>query len=166
VNPLLRGRRGQAQTEYILVIGLVSVLIILALFGYRDAVNAFICKVTAFVSGEAGDCGGGGASTAPQALAAPAPDPPPPEPTPEPSPTPLVGEMSGEWCVRWGGDDVVYRDTFTLQPDGSYQTLHNGRINMTGPNQFVIERTGEGPFVRRADGSFFDRRQVSFQRCS
>jgi hypothetical protein len=163
---LLRGRRGQAQTEYILLIGLVSVLIILALFGYRDAVSVFICRVTAFISGEPGECGAVEASSGPQALAAPAAYPPPPDPTPEPSPTPLTGAMSGEWCVYWFGTrEVRYRDNWTLQPDGSYLSDYNGRIAMTGPNQFVIERTGEGTFHRRPNGTFYDQREVGFERC-
>lgn len=166
----LSGRpRGQAQTEYILLIGLVSIFILMGLIGFRDAVSDFICRVTAFVSGEAADCGGGGSDADPPMAVAAAPAPPPPEPTPEPSPTPLVGEMSGEWCVYWFGNSsnspVQYRDTWTLQPDGSYQSAYNGRILMTGPNQFVIERTGEGTFHRRPDGTFYDSRNVGFERC-
>ncbi|MEO8216500.1 MAG: hypothetical protein ABI718_05410 [Acidobacteriota bacterium] len=175
VMPKARGRRGQAQVEYILLIGLIILFILIVLIDYREAVNRFICKVTIAIGGDPGNCG-----SAPPPVAAvpvpppaappapPAPNPsPPPSPAPDPSPTPPTGELSGDWCVYWGGT-FEYRTTFTLLADGNYQSARNGIINLTNPDQFKINNA-EGPFTRQPDGSFYDPRPsyngVAFKRC-
>jgi len=163
--------RGQAQVEYILLIGLVSLFIVVALIGFREAVIEYICKVIVAIGGDPiAGCGSPTApapevAAAPPAAAPPAPNPPPPTPTP--SPTPLTGELSGEWCVYWGGD-FSYRTTFTLLPDGNYRSGANGTINL-GSDRFLIQNA-EGPFIRQPDGSWVDplryRPQgVAFRRC-
>ena len=59
---------GQAQVEYILLIGLVIIFILIMLFNFRDSLNGFIGRVSAWIDGQD------------------APQPPPPPPPPAPAP--------------------------------------------------------------------------------
>ena len=180
-------RRGQAQVEYILLIGLVSLFILVALISFRESVIGFLCEVIVAVGGD--PIAGCGSQTAPAPVAVPVVPPPAvpaptqaaanpspsPAPTPTPASSPALENLAGKWCVflsSWPGSGFVYTDTFVPVANGTYSNDQKGVVLPTGPDRFEFRSPGggtEGPYVRQPDGSYqyTNRRPelITLRRC-
>ena len=125
-----KNQRGQGQTEYILLIGLLSIAILGGLIAYRGAVRDLICRVIVVLGGNSGDCGSPSAPNPP-----PVSNPvPPPAAAPPPAPTPAAAPIFDPGLVEG-------------RPCFSFPKL-NVRISRTGPNSFGafrIDPNGGGP---------------------
>jgi Flp pilus assembly pilin Flp len=158
-------RYGQAQVEYILLIGLVCLFIIAALFWFRDAVVGYTGRVADWI--------GGGGSMA-QAQRPATPPPPPPSPSPTPSPSPPPDAWAGVWCYQARGSDPApssfenayeyvavgdgtYR-VFIGPSGGPFRELTGTRMIPVDANTYTYEVNGvRGTILRQqADGSFSD----------
>lgn len=182
MHVLRKHQRGQGQTEYILMLALVSIVILGGLFAYREAVKGLLCRVIVALGGNPGDCGSG---------TAPAPNPPPnpapaatstpaPTATPTPASSPFPLNLAGRWCVfisSFGGRGLgpggsAYTQTFVPLGNGTFSTEQPGVVVPTGPDRFEFRSPSgstEGPYVRQPDGSYqyTNRRPelITLRRC-
>jgi hypothetical protein len=154
-----RKQGGQAQVEYILLIGLVSLAILGGLLAYREAVEQFICRTMAFIGGDPGQCG--------EPAPAPPPEPPPepvsaPPPQPAPPRAPVTSEeftnfFVGSWC---GPPGTGW--TWNVSASGSNRVVT--RANSFPPTTFIVEAVGPNHF--RLTNAANPREVLVYQRLS
>ncbi|MEO8216559.1 MAG: hypothetical protein ABI718_05710 [Acidobacteriota bacterium] len=146
---------GQAQTEYILLIGLVIIFILVMLINFRDSLNGFTQRVTDWINGQTSPASAPPPPAAPPPKVKPTPPPtPPPKATPTPTPNPNMSDddwadwLVGVWCFSG--------NTWTVTRIGpglvsAYQTSNAG---VRQPAQTVrITSQGNSGFQETLPGS-------------
>jgi hypothetical protein len=156
------GARGQASSEFILIIGLIVLAVILALFVFRDSVVSFTDRAAAWLD----SFGEHKTSPPPKAEA-------PPEPPPKPDP---LDSLAGTWCWNWINPDGTESPSPTKidvsrSPSGdmtwNYGASHDP-LEPTGDRTFRMKDHPDINFQSHPDGSITptDRNNVVLRRCS